>query len=102
ISSASRWAVTPAIAASAAGAPAGSTIRKCEAAPLASQPRSIADPIWPQPTRTIVPALPATGAAPWLIGRALLQALRDQASPIGSIIAVAIASSGDLPPQITN
>jgi len=69
-----------------------------EAAPRASQPRSIAEPIWPQPARTSVSAFAAAGAAPspmMILGSG-------QASPIGSIIAVAIASSGGLPPQITS
>src|SRR5215472_13856846 len=56
-SPADRCAATCGAAASAAGAPAGSTTTKRAAAPLVSQPRSIAEPIWPQPTRTTVPAL---------------------------------------------
>jgi len=56
------------------------------ARPLCEPARSIADPIWPHPTRTSVSAFEAaslfTGVYPAL-----------QASPIGSIIAAAIASS---------
>src|SRR5215471_13590331 len=48
---------TPAPPANASGTPDGSTTTYRDAAPPASQPRSMADPIWPQPTRTIVPAL---------------------------------------------
>jgi len=84
--------------ANASGRPAGSMTMKVEATPRASQPRSIAEPIWPQPTRTSVSALTAGEAA-----RPLMASLGPgQASPIGSIIAVAIASSGGLPPQITS
>src|SRR5215469_1121759 len=61
---------TPAPAASVSGTPAGSTTTYRDAAPPASQPRSMAEPIWPQPTRTIVPALikksPRSGFADWI------------------------------------
>src|SRR5438067_13662280 len=51
-----------------AGSPAGSTTTNCPAALLASQPRSIAEPIWPQPTRTRrfargeAPLMPCSGS----------------------------------------
>src|SRR5437763_7727715 len=98
-SSAALCQATPFDLANASGRPAGSMTMKFEATPRASQPRNIAEPIWPQPTRTSVSALTAAaGAAPSLM--TLLGP--GQASPIGSIIAVAIASSGGLPPQITS
>src|SRR5580704_721198 len=56
-STAERCAATSGEELSSSGTPPGSMIAKREAAPLLSQPRSIADPIWPQPTRTTVPAL---------------------------------------------
>src|SRR5256714_13290449 len=44
------------------GRPAGSITIKLAAAPRASQPRSIAEPICPQPTRTSVSALAMAGS----------------------------------------
>src|SRR5437870_11053640 len=68
-SSAMRCQATFAAAASPAGAPAGSITMNFAAAPRVSQPRSIAEPICPQPTRTSVSAFAVAGAAPSLMTR---------------------------------
>src|SRR2546423_12181324 len=78
------------------GRPAGSITVKLAAAPRASQPRSIAEPIWPQPTRTSVSAFAAEGAAPSL----MRVSAPGQASPIGSVLAGGVAASGRLPAPI--
>src|SRR5216684_56849 len=62
-SSAMRCQATFPAAASPAGAPAGSITMNFAAASRASQPRSIAEPICPQPTRTSVSAFATAGAA---------------------------------------
>src|SRR3979409_1376894 len=67
-SSAARCQATFPELANAGGRPAGSMTMNLEAAPRVSQPRSIAEPIWPQPTRTSVSAFGAFGAGAALIG----------------------------------
>src|SRR5205823_7092783 len=61
-SSAARCQATVSALANAGGRPAGSITINLDAAPRASQPRSIAEPIWPQPTRTSVSAFAAEDA----------------------------------------
>src|SRR5207244_8088960 len=78
-SSAVRCQATPAAAVSAAVAAAGSITMNFAAAPRASQPRSMAEPICPQPTRTSVSAVAMAGAAPSLmIGRGAGSGLADR------------------------
>src|SRR5579872_291531 len=72
-SSAVRQKATAGFPENAAGRPVGSITTNCAAAPPASQPRSIAEPIWPQPTRirrsAFAAAAPFTGARSGLADR---------------------------------
>src|ERR1051325_7896079 len=61
-SSAAACQATLLVSANGAGRPAGSIAMKATAASRASQPSSILQPIWPQPTRTSVSAFIAAGA----------------------------------------